>query len=148
MLCTYTHDIYKKFSDMNDPNAVAYHKLNIRELKEYFDKQNKMPLKDRVNIILMLFPVNDKNELVINLHNVFGICRVFEVKYGQDNRDILEVENVEIISCEQSFKIVSYCTQLLSQHSAEAELSARKIVIHVLNNWGKLMTTYMKCGRI
>ena len=23
---------------------------------------------------------------------------------------ILEVENVEIISCEQSFKIVSYCT--------------------------------------
>ena len=27
-----------------------------------------MPLKDRVNIILMLFPVNDKNELVINLH--------------------------------------------------------------------------------
>ena len=68
MLCTYTHDIYKKFSDMNDPNAVAYHKLNIRELKEYFDKQNKMPLKDRVNIILMLFPVNDKNELVINLH--------------------------------------------------------------------------------
>ena len=49
---------------------------------------------------------------------------------------ILEVENVEIISCEQSFKIVSYCTQLLSQHSAEAELSARKIVIHVLNNWG------------
>lgn len=51
---------------------------------------------------------------------------------------ILEVENVEIISCEQSFKIVSYCTQLLSQHSAEAELSARKIVIHVLNNWGKV----------
>ena len=68
MLCTYTHDIYKKFSDMNDPNAIAYHELNIRELKEYFDKQNKMPLKDRVNIILMLFPVNDKNELVINLH--------------------------------------------------------------------------------
>lgn len=68
MLCTYTHDIYKKFSDMNDPNAIAYHELNVRELKEYFDKQNKMPLKDRVNIILMLFPVNDKNELVINLH--------------------------------------------------------------------------------
>lgn len=57
MLCTYTHDIYKKFSDMNDPNAIAYHELNVRELKEYFDKQNKMPLKDRVNIILMLFPV-------------------------------------------------------------------------------------------
>ena len=33
---------------MNDPNAENYHELNIRELKEYFDKQNKMPLKDRV----------------------------------------------------------------------------------------------------
>lgn len=51
---------------------------------------------------------------------------------------ILEIENAERISFEQSFKIVSYCTQLLSQHSAEAELSARKIVIHVLNNWGKI----------
>ena len=51
---------------------------------------------------------------------------------------ILEIENAERISFEQSFKIVSYCTQLLSQHSAEAELSARKIVIHVLNKWGKI----------
>lgn len=68
MLCTYTHDIYEKFSIMNDPNAVAYHELNIRELKNYFDKKNKMPLKNRVNIILMLFPVKDKDELVIKLH--------------------------------------------------------------------------------
>lgn len=53
---------------MNDPNAINYHELNVRELKDYFDKQNKMSLKNRVNIILMLFPVNDKDELVINLH--------------------------------------------------------------------------------
>lgn len=51
---------------------------------------------------------------------------------------ISEIENVDSISLEQSFRIVSYCTQLLSQHSAEAELSARKIVIHVLNNWEKV----------
>lgn len=51
---------------------------------------------------------------------------------------ILEIENAENISFEQSFKIVSYCTQLLSQHSSEAELSARKIVIHVLDNWKKV----------
>lgn len=68
LLCTYTHDIYEKFSNMNDPNAEAYHELNIRELKKYFDKQNKIPLKNRVNIILMLFPVKDKDELVIKLH--------------------------------------------------------------------------------
>lgn len=68
MLCTYTHDIYNKFTDMNDPAAVAYHELNVRDLKNFFDRQNKLPLRDKVNIILMLFPVNDKNELVVNLH--------------------------------------------------------------------------------
>ena len=51
---------------------------------------------------------------------------------------ILEIENVKRLSFEQSFKIVSYCTKLLSQHLAESELSARKIVIHVLNNWGEV----------
>lgn len=51
---------------------------------------------------------------------------------------ILEIENAENISFEQSFRIVSYCTQLLSQHYSEAELSARKIVIHVLDNWKKI----------
>lgn len=48
---------------------------------------------------------------------------------------IYEIENAKRISFEQSFQIVSYCTQLLSKHSTEAELLARKIVIHVLNNW-------------
>lgn len=51
---------------------------------------------------------------------------------------ILEIENAESISFEQSFKIISHCTKLLSLHSADAELSARKIVIHVLNNWKKV----------
>lgn len=43
---------------------------------------------------------------------------------------ILEIEKTKTLSFDDSFKIVSYCTQLLSQHSKEAELSARKIVIH------------------
>lgn len=68
LLCTYTHDIYKKFSNMNDPSANSYHELDVRGLKTLFDNQNKLPLKDKVNIILMLFPINDKDELVINLH--------------------------------------------------------------------------------
>lgn len=51
---------------------------------------------------------------------------------------ILEIENAERISFENSFKIISYCTKLLSEHSAEAELFARKITIHVLNNWQKV----------
>lgn len=39
---------------------------------------------------------------------------------------ISEIESVDSISLDQSFRIIAYCTQLLSQHSAEAELSARK----------------------
>lgn len=69
MLCTYTHDIYEKFPDMISEEAKEYHEINVRELKAYFDKHNKLPLKDRVNIILMLLPVNDKYELVANLHS-------------------------------------------------------------------------------
>lgn len=51
---------------------------------------------------------------------------------------IPEIKSVDSIFLNQSFRIVAYCTQLLSLHSAEAELSARKIVIHVLNNWEKV----------
>lgn len=54
------------------------------------------------------------------------------------NQIICEIEKVENISLDQSFRIVSYCTYLLSLHSLEAELVARKIVIHVLNNWEKV----------
>lgn len=51
---------------------------------------------------------------------------------------VSEIEKIQKISFDESFKIISYCTQLLSQHSVEAELSARKIVIHILNNWEKV----------
>lgn len=68
MLCTYSHDIYKHFSDFSKNEAVAYHETNIRELKQYFNENNKHPLKEHLNIILLLFPVRDKKELVIKLH--------------------------------------------------------------------------------
>lgn len=51
---------------------------------------------------------------------------------------VSEIEKIQKISFDESFKIISHCTQLLSQHSVEAELSARKIVIHILNNWEKV----------
>ncbi len=68
LLCTYPHDIYNKFTNMTDPNAISYHEINIRELKSYFDKKNTHPLKNSLNIILMLFPIRDKNEFVKRLH--------------------------------------------------------------------------------
>lgn len=68
MLCTYPHDIYQHFADLTVPDAVSYHEANIRALKEYFDTNNTHPLQSQLNIILLLFPVRDKDELVKVLH--------------------------------------------------------------------------------
>ncbi|AFM40259.1 protein of unknown function (DUF1837) [Desulfosporosinus acidiphilus SJ4] len=68
MLCTYPHDIYKLYDDMNNIAAITYHETNIRELKDYFDIQNQHPLKSQLNITLMLFPIRNKKELVTELH--------------------------------------------------------------------------------
>lgn len=68
MLCTYSNDIYKYFSDLTETDAVTYHESNVQELKSYFDKINCHPLKAQLNVILMLFPVRNKKELVTKLH--------------------------------------------------------------------------------
>lgn len=57
LLCIYSHDIYKKFADFSDAQAITYHEANIRELKEYFDNHNTHPLKNQLNVILLLFPI-------------------------------------------------------------------------------------------
>jgi hypothetical protein len=68
MLCTYENDIYEKFDDLKEQDAVDYHDLNVRELKKYFDDKNMHPLKSRLNVILLLFPVKNKKELITLLH--------------------------------------------------------------------------------
>jgi hypothetical protein len=68
LLCTYPHDLYRLYSDLKSQDAVVYHESNVRELKSYFNNNNDHPLKQRLNVILMLFPVRDKNELVKKLH--------------------------------------------------------------------------------
>ena len=68
LLCTYQHDLYTRFNDMNDKGAVEYHELNVRELKAFFDEKNVHPLKSQLNIILLLLPVRSKEELIKLLH--------------------------------------------------------------------------------
>lgn len=68
MLCTYPHDIYNLYSDMVCPEATQYHEINVRELKAYFDSNYNHPLKRYLNIILLLFPIKNKKELIIKLH--------------------------------------------------------------------------------
>lgn len=70
MLCLYPHDVYQKKLEetLNEVEGLEYHKAHIRDLKEYFDSINDCPLKDKVNIVLLLFPVKDKKEFVMKLH--------------------------------------------------------------------------------
>lgn len=68
LLCTYSHDIYEKFADFSDAQAITYHESNIRDLKKFFDDHNSHPLKNQLNVILLLFPVRNKKELVTLLH--------------------------------------------------------------------------------
>lgn len=71
MLCLYPHDVYQKQLEetLNEVEGLEYHKAHIRDLKEYFDSINDCQLKDKVNIVLLLFPVKDKNEFVMKLHH-------------------------------------------------------------------------------
>lgn len=68
LLCTYPHDIYKLYNSLDEKEAIEYHEKNIRELKTYFDEQNNHPLKNKLNVILLLFPIKNKRELIIKLH--------------------------------------------------------------------------------
>ena len=68
MLCVYENDIYDKFYDTETDEALAYHKVNVRELKAYFDEKNKNPLRDRCNVVLFLLPIKSKEALVKRLH--------------------------------------------------------------------------------
>lgn len=68
MLCTYENDIYTKFTNFYSDEAEGYHEMNVRELKSYFDSNNNHPLKKNLNVILFLFPIKSKKELLRLLH--------------------------------------------------------------------------------
>lgn len=68
VLCTYPHNIYSLYPEVNCEEAIEYHEANIRDMKRFFDEQNDHSLKSQLNVILLLFPVKDKHELVKKLH--------------------------------------------------------------------------------
>ncbi|MCR4678931.1 MAG: DEAD/DEAH box helicase [Lachnospiraceae bacterium] len=54
----------------------------------------------------------------------------------EDYISYIEKENE--IDYDSNFEMVSYCTKLLSLSNEEGESAARKIAIHILNNWEKI----------
>ena len=67
LLCTYSSSNFSNFKEESEDFIKSYEK-EVRALKEYFDKNHKHPLKTKLNIILILFPVKCKIALVKKLH--------------------------------------------------------------------------------
>lgn len=70
MLCLYPHDVYQKQLEevLNEAEGLDYHRTHVRELKAFWDSINDCALKERLNLVLLLFPVKDKKEFVGKLH--------------------------------------------------------------------------------
>ena len=69
MLCVY-NDTRRFEKCLNEAieDIVPIFEPRFRELKQYFDDNNDAPLKNKLNIILFLFPVMDKEKFVLELH--------------------------------------------------------------------------------
>lgn len=68
LICTYTSDNFTKYNDECREDFINDYEKEVRGLKKYFDENNDHPLKTHLNIILLLFPVKNKNELVRRMH--------------------------------------------------------------------------------
>ena len=75
LLCTYNCELFNKYSDENCKDFVQEYLAEMKELKQYFDDNNNHPLKTKLNIILILFPVQNKVELVKGLHNKLSLMQ-------------------------------------------------------------------------
>ena len=63
----------------------------------------------------------------------FGICSVCEVEYGYIRK--IDAGNLSI---DDSFTIATSCSKLLSSGNPNDEMTARTIVIHILNTWAQI----------
>ncbi|MBU3178430.1 DUF1837 domain-containing protein [Clostridium estertheticum] len=75
LLCTYESNNFTKFNDEKIKAFIDDYESEVRGLKEYFDKKNEHPLKGNLNIILLLFPIQSKKELVVNLHKKLSVMQ-------------------------------------------------------------------------
>ncbi|MGH1517087.1 HamA C-terminal domain-containing protein [Chryseobacterium sp. JK1] len=75
LLCTYTCNLFTSHYDENSDSFVNEYIEEMRELKKYFDENNNHPLKTKLNIILVLFPVQNKIELVKGLHTKLSLMQ-------------------------------------------------------------------------
>lgn len=75
LLCIYSDDTYRKRLEKEIIDIAPVLEANTRKLKTYFDKNNDASLKEQLNIILLLMPVKDKHEFVVNAHKKLNILQ-------------------------------------------------------------------------
>jgi len=75
LLCTYDSELFSKHSDENSKEFIQEYISEMQELKKYFDENYTNPLKSKLNVILILFPVQNKVELVKGLHNKLSLLQ-------------------------------------------------------------------------
>lgn len=77
LLCTYTSSNFSNFKEATEEFIVSYEK-EVRELKKNFDEKNDHPLKTDLNIILLLFPIKCKDELVEKMNKKITNLRAID----------------------------------------------------------------------
>lgn len=75
LLCTYESDNFSKYDDEGLKEFLDNYEKEVRELKKYFDENNHHKLKGKLKIILLLFPVQSKKELVSGLHKNLSLLQ-------------------------------------------------------------------------
>ncbi|OOG78979.1 DUF1837 domain-containing protein [Flavobacterium sp. A45] len=75
LLCTFNSDLFSSYDDESSSEFVDAYIQQMRELKEYFDTNHNHPLKTKLNIILILFPVQNKVTLVKGLHKKLSLLQ-------------------------------------------------------------------------
>ncbi len=68
LLCTYSSKNFSIYNDETRADFIQEYEKEIRMLQDHFYAHNNHPLKSKLNIILLLFPVKCKTELVKSLH--------------------------------------------------------------------------------
>lgn len=68
LLCTYESKIFSKYDDESLQEFVYEYEKEVRELKKFFDDNNSHRLKSKLKIILLLFPIQSKKDLVSGMH--------------------------------------------------------------------------------
>lgn len=75
LLCTYQCDLFSIHDDETKQEFIDSYVNEMNDIKKYFDGKNDHPLKANLNIILILFPVQNKTELVKAMHNKISLLQ-------------------------------------------------------------------------